>query len=102
MENLLFFGVPKFGRNYSLNIFSLNIVTPKTIDFPFGTNGKSMILSVPILKHFRVLLFMTKFFQIYMITVTTCRVRSVTVEATLQVSEISFTLMFYPFLPGNL
>ena len=54
MENLLFFGVPKFGRNYSLNIFGLNIVTPKTIDFPFGTNGKSMILSVPILKHFRV------------------------------------------------
>ena len=54
MENLLFFGVPKFGQNYSLNIFGLNIVTPKTIDFPFGTNGKSMILSVPILTHFRV------------------------------------------------
>ena len=50
MENLLFFGVPQSGRNYSLNIFGLNIVTPKTIDFPFETNGKSMILSVPILK----------------------------------------------------
>ena len=57
MENLLFFGVPKFGGNYNLNIFSLNIGTPKTIDFPFGTNGKSMILSVPILKHFRVCIF---------------------------------------------
>ena len=54
MENLLFFGVPKFGQNYSLNILGLNTGTPKTIDFPFGTNGKSMILSVPILKHFRV------------------------------------------------
>ena len=54
MENLSFFGVPKFGQNYSLNIFGLNIGTPKTIDFPFGTNGKSMILSVPILKHLRV------------------------------------------------
>ena len=26
----------------------------KTINFPFGTNGKLMVLSVPILKHFRV------------------------------------------------
>ena len=50
MENKLFLGVPKFGQNYGLNIG-----TPKTIDFPFGTNGKSMILSVPILKHFRVI-----------------------------------------------
>ena len=31
-----------------------NIGTPKTINFPFGTNGKLMVLGVPILKHFRV------------------------------------------------
>ena len=28
--------------------------TTKTINFPFGTNGKLMVLGVPILKHFRV------------------------------------------------
>ena len=28
----------------------LNIGTPKTINFPFGTNGKLMVLGVPILK----------------------------------------------------
>ena len=27
----------------------------KTINFPFGTNGKLMVLGVPILKHFRVI-----------------------------------------------
>ena len=31
-----------------------NIGTPKTINFPFGTNGKLMVLGVPIHKHFRV------------------------------------------------
>ena len=35
----------------------LNIGTPTTIDFPFGTNGKLMVLGVPILKHFRVYIF---------------------------------------------
>ena len=33
-----------------------NIGTPKIINFPFGTNGKLMVLGVPIFKHFRVLL----------------------------------------------
>ena len=33
-----------------------NIGTPKTINFPFGTNGKLMVLGVPIHKHFRVCL----------------------------------------------
>ena len=33
----------------------LNIWTPKIITFPFETNGKLMILGVPILKHFRVI-----------------------------------------------
>ena len=32
----------------------LDIGTPKNINFPFETNGKLMILGVPILKHFRV------------------------------------------------
>ena len=32
-----------------------NIGTPKIINFPFGTNGKLMVLGVPIFKHFRVL-----------------------------------------------
>ena len=30
--------------------------TLKNIHYPFGTNGKLMVLGVPILKHFRVLL----------------------------------------------
>ena len=29
--------------------------TPKTINFPFGTNGKFIILGVPILKHITVI-----------------------------------------------
>ena len=33
-----------------------NFGTPKTINFPFGTNGKLMVLGVPIFKHFRVYL----------------------------------------------
>ena len=32
----------------------LNIGTPKKINFQFETNGKLMVLGVPILKHFRV------------------------------------------------
>ena len=32
----------------------LNIGTHKTIDFPFGTNGKLMVLGVPILEHISV------------------------------------------------
>ena len=37
------------------NLRCLNIGTPKNINFPFGTNGKLMVLGVPILKHFSVL-----------------------------------------------
>ena len=44
MENSLFLGVPKF-RHISM---WLNIGTPKTINFPFETNGKLMALGVPI------------------------------------------------------
>ena len=32
----------------------LSIVTPKVINFPFGTNGKLSILGVPIFKLIRV------------------------------------------------
>ena len=49
---------PKICANYSLIIIGLNIGTPKNINFLFGTNEKSMNLSVPILKHFRVPRFM--------------------------------------------
>ena len=35
-------------------IICLNIGTPKNINFPFGTNGKLMVLCVPILKYFRI------------------------------------------------
>ena len=31
-----------------------NIGTPNNHRFPFGTNGKIVVLGVPILKHFRV------------------------------------------------
>ena len=34
---------------------SSNIRTPNNHLFPFGTNGKVVVLGVPILKHFRVL-----------------------------------------------
>ena len=45
---------PKIWVYYSLIIICTNIGTPKTINFPFGTNGKLMVLGVPLLMHFRV------------------------------------------------
>ena len=45
---------PKTWAHYSLIIMCSNIGTPKIINFPFGTNGKLMVLGVPIFKHFRV------------------------------------------------
>ena len=54
--NLIIFRCSKFWTNYSLTMIGLNIGTPKKIiNFPFGTNGNSVILSVPIFEHFRVL-----------------------------------------------
>ena len=38
---LIIFRCPKIRINNSLNIISLNIGIPKTINFPFGVNGKS-------------------------------------------------------------
>ena len=40
--------------HYSLIIMYLNIGTPNNRHFSFGTNGKLVVLGVPILKHFRV------------------------------------------------
>ena len=51
----ILFGCPKIQANYSLIIMYSNIGTPKIINFPFGINGKLMVLGVPIFKHFRVL-----------------------------------------------
>ena len=36
----------------------LNTGIPETINFPFGTNGKLMVLGAPIFKHFRVLAYL--------------------------------------------
>ena len=49
----------QFAYNF-LSATGLNIGTPKTIHFPFGTNGKLMVLGVPILKHFRVVRYSNK------------------------------------------
>ena len=37
-----------------ITLMCLNIGTPQNVNFPFGTNGKLMVLGVPILKHFKV------------------------------------------------
>ena len=52
----IIFRCPKIYVDYSLIIICLNIRTPKTINFPLETNGKLMVLGVPILKHFREML----------------------------------------------
>ena len=54
MENLLFLGVPKFGHVTGQLQCAKNIGTPNNHHFPFATNGKIVVLDVPILKHFRV------------------------------------------------
>ena len=41
--------------HYNYAVICLNFGTPKTINFPFGTSGKLIILGVPILKHITVL-----------------------------------------------
>ena len=51
---LIIFRCLKFWGKLQPHYDRFHIGTPKTINFPFGTNGKSMVLSVPILKHFRV------------------------------------------------
>ena len=53
MENLLVLVSQSLGR-LQLIIMFFNTGAPKTINGPFGTNGKLMILGVPKLEHFRV------------------------------------------------
>ena len=50
----IIFRCPKIWVYYSLIIMCLNIGSPNNHHFPFGTNGKVLVLGVPILKHFRV------------------------------------------------
>ena len=60
----IIFGCPKIWAHYSLIVMCSNIGAPKNhylffqilghlkiINFPFGTNGKLMVLGVPIFKH---------------------------------------------------
>ena len=54
MENLLFLGVPKFRHITGQLQCAKNIRTPNNHHFPFATNGKIVVLGVPILKHDRV------------------------------------------------
>ena len=52
---LIIFRCPKIWAHYSLIVMCSNIGTSKKIiNFPFGTNGKLMVVGVPIFKHFRV------------------------------------------------
>ena len=57
MENLLFLCVPKFGHITCQLQCAKNIRTPNNHHFSFATNGKIVVLGVPILKHFRVTCF---------------------------------------------
>ena len=50
----IIFRYPKIWAHCSLIIMCLNIGTPKNHHFPFGANGKVVVLGVPILKHLRV------------------------------------------------
>ena len=50
---LYFFRCPKIWANYSPIIMSSNIGTPNNHHFPFETDGKIVVLGVPIPKHFR-------------------------------------------------
>ena len=54
MENEYIFRCLRIWAHYSLIIMWLNIGTPKNLCFPFGANGKVVVLGVPILKHVRV------------------------------------------------
>ena len=49
-----YFRFPKIWAQCSQIIMCSNIGTPKIINFPFGTNGKLMVLGVPVFKPFRV------------------------------------------------
>ena len=57
----IIFRCPKIWANYSLIIMCSNIRTPNNHHFLSGTNGKVVVLGVPILKHFRVSCMWTHF-----------------------------------------
>ena len=49
------FRCPNIQAHYNEAVLCLNFLRHlKIMNFPFGTNGKFIILGVPILKHFRV------------------------------------------------
>ena len=51
MVNFLIFGM----SDYDNSIMCLNIGSPKTVNFPFGTNGKLLVLGVLVLKRIRMI-----------------------------------------------
>ena len=51
---IYYFRCSKIWAHYSLILMCINIGTPNNHHFPIGTNGKVVMLSVPILKHFRI------------------------------------------------
>ena len=50
----MFFRCPNIQAHYNEAVLCLSFGTLKILNFPFGTNGKFIILGVPILKHIRV------------------------------------------------
>ena len=50
----IIFRCPKIWAHYSLIVMILNIGTCNNLHIPFGTNEELVVLSVLILKHFRV------------------------------------------------
>ena len=50
MVNFLIFGMSDYN-----SIMCLNIGTPEIVNFPFGTNGKLLVLGVLVLKRIRMI-----------------------------------------------
>ena len=74
------------------------IGTPKNINFPFGTNGKLMVLGVPILQHFRVFSFVEVIFVIYHIVMYTSQIKK---HPTLNIFLNIFFYYFEYFYQAN-
>ena len=51
---IYYFRCSKIWAHCSIIIMCQNIGTPNKYHFPFGTNGKVVLLGVPTLKHLRV------------------------------------------------
>ena len=54
MEKLVIFRCPKIMAYYNLFMMCFKLGHLQSINYPFGTNGKLMVLGVPILNHLRV------------------------------------------------